>query len=59
MPDREEEIKERASKARKRLKKIKTYKSKKKSFPGSLGVGVSAIRKRRKEVARIMEKLKE
>jgi hypothetical protein len=51
------ETKKRAKKARKQLNKIKTYKSDKKSFEGSLGVGISSIRKRKKRMEEIEAEL--
>ena len=51
------ETKKRAKKTRERLKKIKTYKSDKKPFEGSLGVGISSTRKRKKRMKEIEAKL--
>ena len=52
-------IREKAKKARALLDKIKTYKSNKKPFSGSLGVGISSIRKRKKRMAELDAELKD
>ncbi len=54
---RKKKIKSQAKKAKGWLGKIKTYKSKEKPFPGSLGVGISVIRKRKKRLKEMEEKL--
>lgn len=43
-------IKRRAKKAKKWLDKIKTHKSDKAPFEGSMGVAISAIRNRKKRI---------
>lgn len=48
--EKEERTRKRAKKARERLGMFRTYKSDKKPFEGSLGVGISAIRKRKKRI---------
>ena len=45
-----ERIRKRAKKARERLGMFRTYKSDKRPFEGSLGVGISAIKKRKKRI---------
>ena len=52
-------IREKAKKARALLDKIKTYKSNKKPFPGSLGAGISSIRKHKKRMAELDAELKD
>lgn len=54
-----ETTKKRAKKARRRLKGIKTYKGDKEPFEGSLGVGISTIRKRKRRMERIEAELGE
>ena len=52
-----ERIKKRAKKARDRLGRIKTHESDEQPFGGSLGVGISAIRKRKKRLKEREENL--
>ncbi len=52
-----ERIKKRAKKARDRLGMLKTYKNDKQPFGGSLGVGISSIRKRKKRLKEMEEEL--